>query len=202
MRPSVRWYSVAAAAFLVLGIATALLFTRPLRAARPKAVARAAEANAAEALVQRGRYLVNAIACTDCHTPLTMGPNGPEPDAQRLLSGHPQDFVDTYEVRIPETPGFWMWAPTNTAFVGGWGTSYAINLTPDENTGIGIWTEDIFVNTLRTGKHWGTSRPILPPMPWQAFSTLSDEDLRAIYAYLRTIPPIHNRVPDAIVAGG
>ena len=59
------------------------------------------------------------------------------------------------------------------------------------------WPEDIFVDTIKTGKHWGASRPILPPMPWQSYSQLTDDDLKAIYAYLRTIPPIKNRVPEA-----
>ena len=44
----------------------------------------------------------------------------------------------------------------------------------------------------------GVSRPILPPMPWTAFRNLSDEDLKSIYAYLRTIPPVHNRVPEPL----
>jgi len=80
--------------------------------------------------------------------------------------------------------------------VGSVGISYAINLTPDENTGIGSWSEDTFVKAIKTGKHMGVSRPILPPMPWQTINRLTDDDLKAMYAYLRTIPPIKNRVPD------
>jgi len=75
-----------------------------------------------------------------------------------------------------------------------------MNLTPDRNTGIGICTEDMFLSALKTGRHMGVSRPILPPMPWQAFRNLTDEDLKAIFSYLRTVAPIHNRVPDPIVA--
>lgn len=117
----------------------------------------------------------------------------------RMLSGHPESL------RMPPAPaaqGPWLWsgAETNTAFAGPWGVSYATNLTPDQNTGIGVWTEDIFVKTLRTGRHWGVARPILPPMPWQNYSRMSDEDLAAIYAYLRSIPAVHNRVPEAAVA--
>ncbi len=74
--------------------------------------------------------------------------------------------------------------------------SYTANLTPDVNTGLGIWTEDMFIRELRTGKHFGTSRPLQPPMPWKAFGSMSDEELKAIYAYLRTIPPVTNHVPD------
>jgi hypothetical protein len=90
-----------------------------------------------------------------------------------------------------------MWSQSNTVFIGDFGTSFAINLTPDETTGIGAWTEEIFVKTLKTGRHWGVSRPILPPMPWQSYAQLDSEDLAAMYAYLRSIPPIKNRVPEA-----
>ena len=75
-----------------------------------------------------------------------------------------------------------------------------MNLTPDKNTGIGIWTEEMFLSALKTGRHMGVSRPILPPMPWQAFRNLSDADLKAIFSYLRTIKPVHNRIPDPIFA--
>ena len=85
---------------------------------------------------------------------------------------------------------------TNTAFSGPWGVSYTFNLTPEPNTGLGIWTEEMFVRTIRTGRHMGVSRPINPPMPWPAYRNATDEDLKAIYAYLRTIKPIVNHVPD------
>jgi hypothetical protein len=171
--------------------------------------ARSAEASAentplapadAQARVDRGKYLVNGIGCNDCHTPLKMGPNGPEPDMSRMLSGHPEQY------RITEAPaapaGQWqngfVGAATSTAFSGPWGVSFAANLTPDQNTGLGIWTEDMFVKALRTGKHFGVSRPILPPMPWQHFAKLTDDDLKAIWAYLRSVPAITNHVPDPI----
>jgi hypothetical protein len=148
--------------------------------------------------VERGKYLVSVAGCNDCHTPFKLGPNGPEPDMTRMLSGHPENL------RMPEPPanaGPWIWhgAATNTAYAGPWGVSYAFNLTPDEHTGIGIWTEDIFVKTIRTGRHWGVSRPILPPMPWQVYRNMTDDDLRAVYAFLRSIPPVRNRVPDAVI---
>jgi len=145
--------------------------------------------------VERGRYLVALGACSDCHTPMKMGDNGPEPDMARFLSGHPEGMEMT---PAPALDGMWVYAgsATNTAFVGPWGTTYAFNLTPDENTGLGIWTEEMFVDAIRTGKHMGQSRPIMPPMPWPAYSQATDEDLKAIYAYLRTIPAIVNRVPE------
>ena len=145
---------------------------------------------------KRGEYLVSIMGCHDCHTPWVMGPKGPEPDMTRALSGHPEQ-IGSISAR-PKFEGEWVWsgAGTNTAFTGPWGVSYTMNLTPDENTGIGIWTEDLFLKTIRTGKHWGTSRPIMPPMPWTVYRNATDEDLKAIYAYLRTIKPITNHVPD------
>ena len=156
-------------------------------------------APAAESAVSRGQFLVQQGLCNDCHTPWKMGPKGPEPDMIRMLSGHPEDL------KMPEPPkpaGPWNWsgAATFTAFAGPWGISYSINLTPDQNTGLGIWTEDMFVKAMKTGKHFGTSRPILPPMPWHWYAKLSEEDLKAIFAYLKTVPPIVNHVPDAVEA--
>jgi len=147
--------------------------------------------------VERGRFLVNVGGCNDCHTPRVMGPEGPMPDMKRMLSGHPQSQKIDRQARLS---GPWIAASNAdlTAWSGPWGVSFAANLTPDENTGLGIWTEEMFVKAMRTGKHMGTSRPILPPMPWQNFRALGDEDLSAIYAYLRTIPAIHNRVPEPI----
>lgn len=160
---------------------------------------REVQAGPAADAVERGRYLVTVAGCNDCHTPFKMGPNGPEPDMTRMLAGHPQDL------QMPSAPaaqGPWLWsgAATNTAFAGPWGVSYASNLTPDPNTGIGIWTEDLFIKALRTGRHWGQARPILPPMPWQNYSRMTDDDLKAVYAYLRSIPPVQNTVPESVPA--
>jgi mono/diheme cytochrome c family protein len=146
--------------------------------------------------VARGKYLVNAFGCSDCHTPFKMGPQGPQPDMTRYLSGHPQD------VKLPAPPapsGPWIWSgnATNTAYAGPWGISYAFNLTSDQTTGLGIWTEEMFIKAMRKGKHFGEARQILPPMPWQAIGQLNDEDLKAVFAYLKTVPPVKNLVPDA-----
>ena len=148
-----------------------------------------------EARVERGRYLVSIMACNDCHTPWKMGAAGPEPDMTRFLSGHPEGFATT---PAPAPSGTWLWAgaPTNTAYAGPWGVSYTANLTPDQNTGLGIWTEEMFIAAIRTGRHMGTSRPIAPPMPWEIYRNATDEDLKAVFAYLRTIKPIVNHVPD------
>ncbi|BDU78537.1 c-type cytochrome [Mesoterricola sediminis] len=147
--------------------------------------------------VKRGAYLVTLMGCNDCHTPMKMGDRGPEPDLARMLSGHPSALV------MPPAPAFdpkdpWAWhgAVTNTAFAGPWGVSYAANLTPDTATGLGAWSEQDFVTSLRAGKHAGKGRPILPPMPWQGIGQATDEDLKAIFAFLRSIRPIANAVPD------
>lgn len=146
--------------------------------------------------VERGRYLTAYGGCADCHTPPKFGPLGPVPDPARLLSGHPA------ELQLPPPPtntGPWSAQTAGfTAWAGPWGVSYAANLTPDPFTGIGIWSEEMFIKAMRTGKHMGCGRDILPPMSWQALRSLNDDDLKAIYAYLRTLPPIRNRVPDPL----
>ena len=114
----------------------------------------------------------------------------------KMLAGHPETPA------LPPPPRFsgdgWIWGgdASLTAFAGPWGVTYAANLTADENTGIGIWDEQMFIDTLRNGRHMANGRPLLPPMPWQAFKEMTDDDLKAVYAYLRSIPPISNRVPD------
>jgi len=144
--------------------------------------------------VARGKYLVDSGGCHDCHSPKKMGANGPEVDPARLLSG----FVsDTQLPAAPQLEGPWGAVATwdLTAWSGPWGRSYAANLTPDVATGLGAWSEPMFVNTFRNGKHMGTGRPILPPMPWQTISKLNDDDLKAVFAYLKSLPPVKNLVP-------
>jgi mono/diheme cytochrome c family protein len=153
---------------------------------------------AARARVERGRYLVTIGGCNDCHTPLKMGPKGPEPDMARMLSGHPESFPIAGGTAAPSATWLMTMATSGTAFSGPWGVSFAANLTPDDNTGLGIWTEEMFVKAVRTGRHMGVSRPILPPMPWPNVGAMNDEDVKAVYAYLRSIQPIHNRVPEPL----
>jgi cytochrome c553 len=148
---------------------------------------------------QRGQYLVNVGGCHDCHTPLAMGPNGPAPDMSRALTGHPESM------QLPPPPssanaGPWIVtiSASNTAWSGPWGISYPANLTPDKETGLGNWTEQQFIQALRTGKHMGQGRPILPPMPWQSYGQMTDEDLKSLFAYLKSLPPVKNRVPEPV----
>ena len=121
-------------------------------------------------------------------------------DEERLLSGHREDVVMPSAPALPPGPWGIVTSHELTAWSGPWGVTYARNLTPDENTGLGIWTEEMFIQALRTGRHMGVSRPIQPPMPWQVYGRMSDEDLKSIYAYLRSIRPVHNRVPEPKLA--
>jgi len=146
--------------------------------------------------IGRGKHLTMTSGCTDCHAPLKMGPNGPENDLSRGLIGHPQELRMPPAPKMGEGPWVWIGSGTTTAFAGPWGVSYAANLTPDPETGIGKWREVDFVNAIRTGKHLGVGRPIMPPMPWPAYRNMTDEELRAIYAYLMSQAPVKNRVPD------
>lgn len=150
--------------------------------------------------VARGKELVFSIGCNDCHTPKKMGPKGPELDTERLLSGHREEANLPPPPALPKGPWGIVTSMELTAWSGPWGVSYAPNLTPDENTGLGIWTEDMFLQALRTGRHMGVSRPILPPMPWEVYGRLPEEDLKSIYAFLRSLPPVKNRVPVPVIA--
>jgi hypothetical protein len=163
--------------------------------AAPAGAPAAAAAPASADLVGGGRYLVTIMGCNDCHTPYKMGKTGPEPDMSRMLSGHPENLKMPPPPKLQEPWGM-VGAVTNTAWAGPWGVSYTSNLTPEQNTGIGIWTEDMFIKAMRSGKHMGTSRTILPPMPWPWYGKMRDEELKAIFAYLKSIPSIRNHVPD------
>ncbi len=150
--------------------------------------------------VERGKYLVTIGGCNDCHTPKKMGPSGPEPDMSRELSGHPS--IEKL-ARIPAgliAPDKWGAVTNNhlTAWAGAWGVSFAMNLTPDKATGLGSWTPEMFVSALRTGKHQGTGRAILPPMPWNWYRNMTDDDLRAMFAYLQSLPPVNNAIPEPL----
>ncbi|MFN7950698.1 MAG: diheme cytochrome c-553 [bacterium] len=148
--------------------------------------------------VARGAYLAKIMACNDCHTPWKMGAAGPEPDMSRMLSGHPQDLAMPAAPAVGAGPWGWAGAATNTAFAGPWGVSFTANLTPDAETGLGKWTAETFIQAIRSGRHEGQGRPILPPMPYPQYRNASDDDLRALFAFLRSIPPVRNRVPQPI----
>jgi len=147
-----------------------------------------------EELIKRGGYLVTIGACHDCHSPKIMTPEGPEPDPSRLLSGHP---VESPVPAIPAKSQDWiLFSQDLTAFVGPWGMSFSANLTPHE-TGTGNWSFEQFKTALRKGKYKGMegSRSLLPPMPWQMYRNFTDDDLFAIFSYLKSLPPIDNLVP-------
>ena len=158
----------------------------------------AAPARAADSKVERGEYLVKTSGCHDCHTPLTMGKDGPEPDMTRMLSGHPAALQMPPVPPLPEGPWQVVASVTNTAWAGPWGVSFTKNLTPDADTGLGQWTLDNFIKTFRSGRRQGRGREILPPMPIPAYKNFTDADLEAIYTYLQSIPPIRNAVPEPI----
>lgn len=160
-------------------------------------VAHAADDKNVADKIARGKYIVATSGCHDCHTPWKMGPDGPAPDMDRMLSGHPEGMA------VPPAPkpdGPWLVsvAATNTAWSGPWGVSFTANITPDKETGIGKWTLRNFRDMLRTGRHMGQGRPVLPPMPVPVYRNLTDADTEALFTYLQSIPPIRNRVPEPL----
>jgi mono/diheme cytochrome c family protein len=142
---------------------------------------------AAESQVERGKYLVGITGCHDCHSPKI--PGGMKPDPERILSGRPQT------TKVPSTGAGEVHASEDfTAFTGGWGSTVASNLTPDPATGLGMrYNEEKFLKTMRTGmKPEGV--PVMPPMPVDVYVNMKDDDLKAIFAYLKTVKPIRNAV--------
>lgn len=172
----------------------------------PVPTAHAADANAPSTSeadadkLARGKYLVTVAVCNDCHTPWKQGINGPEPDMSRMLSGHPADMSLPPPPK-PDEPWIVSAAATNTAWSGPWGISFTANLTPDPETGLGKWTQRNFTETIRTGRHMGRGRAILPPMPIAMYKHFTDADLEAIFTYLQSIPAVKNRVPEPIPPG-
>ena len=152
-----------------------------------------------ENLVQIGEYLVTIMGCNDCHSPKTMGPNGPEIIPELMLTGYPSDRpIEKFDdPKIKQ--GFAMFYPDLTAAAGPWGISFSGNLTPDE-TGLGNWTEEQFKRALTQGKFKGmeNGRILLPSMPWLNYKNMKDEDIKAIFLYLKSIKPIKNIVPSPI----
>ena len=140
--------------------------------------------------VERGRYLVSIIGCNDCHSP-KLHPGTMEPDPARIMSGR---SATTPAPEKPAHMGEIAVSGDLTAWYGPWGVSYAANLTPDPTTGIGKrYNEKSFIHAMRTGKKpEGTD--MLPPMPWPDFAQMSDSDLKAIWAYLKTLKPVKNNV--------
>jgi len=133
-----------------------------------------ASVRADEAQIARGKYLVGIAGCTDCHTP---GYFFGKPDMEKYLGGSDVGF---------EMPGLGV-------FVGR-------NITPDEETGIGAWSEEDIIRALQTGQR-PDGRELAPIMPWHAFATLTKEDVTAIAAYLKSIPPVSHKIPDPVGPG-
>jgi mono/diheme cytochrome c family protein len=124
-------------------------------------------------MIARGKVVSYTSGCQDCHTP---GALYGAPDSTRELSG------------------------SDLGWQGPWGVTYPRNLTPDSTTGIGAWTEDQIVTAIRQG-HRPDGSPILPPMPWPGFSRFSDRDVRALAAYLKSLPPVSHAVPSVLPPG-
>lgn len=141
-------------------------------AATPKPAAKPAAMSKA-AKIERGAYLTTVMGCNDCHTPGTLYG---APDFGRRLAG------------------------SDIPWKGPWGVSYARNLTPDLETGLGYWKDTEIVTALRTGVK-PDGKVLQPPMPWPNLSILTDEDAYAIAAYLQDLPPIVHQVHDALPPG-
>lgn len=154
-------------------------------------------------LVKRGEYLVTIMGCNDCHSPKQNGPQGPVVIPELMLSGYPADRP--YQKPDPEVikKGWVLLNEDFTSAAGPWGVSFAANLTSDQ-TGIGNWTEDNFKRALKEGKFKGLegTRMLLPPMPWYNFGNIADEDVSAIFAYLKSTNPVNNVVPEPIPPDG
>jgi mono/diheme cytochrome c family protein len=155
--------------------------------------------NDQEAMIKHGEYLVTIMGCNDCHSPKRMGARGPEIITELMLSGYPSDRpVVAYKDSIIQQ-GFAMFYPDLTAAIGPWGTTFAGNLTPDDS-GIGTWSEEQFKKALTEGKFKGmdNNRMLLPPMPVENYRNMKDEDVAAIFQYLKSLTPVKNVVPAPI----
>ncbi len=147
-------------------------------------------------MVALGDYIVSTGGCDDCHTPKIFTEKGPVFDMTKRFSGFPEgESLPALDINFV-APGNSVTTDKHlAAWVGPWGISYASNLTPDNGTGIGALSEEMFIKTLREGKYMGVGRPLLPPMPWEVIGKKTDKDLKAIYAFFRSVKPIKNLVP-------
>lgn len=149
-----------------------------------------------DSLLKRGEYLVTIGGCDDCHSPKKMGARGPEVDMEHRFSGFPANRpfpkFDSNMVK----KGVVQFNEDLTSAAGPWGVTFSANLSSDE-TGLGKWNEAQFFKALREGKWKGldNSRSLLPPMPWQGLGKMTDEDLRAVFTFLKSSKPVSNVVP-------
>ncbi len=155
--------------------------------------------NGFESEVKWGQHLVTVSGCNDCHTPKKMTDRGPVLDTSLMLSGHPAQLPKIEVNRKDMESKGLIITRDLTEWIGPWGTSYTANLTPDP-TGIGAWKEEQFFLAMREGKYKGlpNSRSLLPPMPWEMFKNFTDGELKAIFAYLKSLPPVSNVVPSPL----
>ena len=146
--------------------------------------------------IERGSYLVEAIGCDDCHSPKKVSATGLEIIPELRLSGFNPEMASLKPKTDAVNEGWMLFGGDLTTAVGLWGQSYAANLTSDA-TGIGNWKEEQFIKAIREGKYKGldNTRPLLPPMPWFAYKHLTDDDLKSIFAYLKSTKPVKNVVP-------
>jgi hypothetical protein len=147
-------------------------------------------------MIARGEYLVLTVGCDDCHSPKRLTANGPEIIPQLRLSGYPSDRPIQKANTKTVGDGWLLFSSDLTSAIGPWGMSFAANITSDE-TGIGNWPEENFIRALREGKLKGhqSGRTLLPPMPWFVYKHMTDDDLKSIFAYLKTTRPVRNIVP-------
>jgi len=151
--------------------------------------------------VERGKRLVELGGCSQCHTPKVKTTLGYKPNKDRFLSGYPADQplpnLPYPEIIAGETERKF-YTTDATVWVGRWGVSFAPNLTPDPETGIGSWKEEDFIEIFRGNKHFAQGDQVTSPMPVKAYSQLSYFELKSIFVYLQTIEPISNEVPKRI----
>jgi len=140
-----------------------------------------------------GEHLVTIAGCNDCHTPKKMTPMGPVDDSTLLLSGHPEAApAPDVDRKAMEGKGLVV-TQDFTAWIGPWGISYSANLTPDPS-GTGGWTEEQFMYAIRNSMSKGLAggRPLMPPMSMMPVKHMTDDELKAVFAYLKTLKPIKN----------
>jgi hypothetical protein len=182
--------------FIISSIITAFVFVYSCSTTQADQQPVATVSN--DSLVKRGGYLVDMMGCNDCHTPMKMTPEGPAKDMDRMLSGHPSS-IPLFPFDTATTKNWVLFNMSGTSMIGPWGASFSANLTSDE-TGIGSWTEEQFRKALTEGKFKGldNTRPLLPPMPWENYKNMKDEDIKAIFAFLKSTKPIKNVVPTPV----
>lgn len=175
-----------------------IVFINACNSQAPETKETTASAPTAEDKIKEGERLVAALDCEICHSPKRMGPQGPEVIPELRFGGHQAGSALPPYDEATLKAGWVLFAPDFTSMIGPWGQSYTANISSD-STGIGMWTEDQFKKVLREGKYKGmeNTRPILPPMPWDAYKNLTDEEISKVFAFLKSTKPVKNVVPTA-----